>query len=66
MVVRAGLLQLHHELPGEQDIAAHKEAAIEKHMEWIQKAAAQSLNVLCLRELFFAPYFAAEQNRRWY
>ena len=66
MVVRAGLLQLHHELPGEQDIAAHKEAAIEKHMEWIQRAAAQSLNVLCLQELFFAPYFAAEQNRRWY
>ncbi len=66
MIVRAGLLQLHHELPGELDIAVHKEAAIEKHVEWIKKAAAQSVNVLCLQELFFAPYFAAEQDRRWY
>ncbi len=66
MIVRAGLLQLHHELPGEQDIAAHKRAAIEKHVEWIKKAAAQSVNVLCLQELFFAPYFAAEQDRQWY
>ncbi|AUW94718.1 hypothetical protein BXT84_12820 [Sulfobacillus thermotolerans] len=66
MKVRAGLLQLRHELSGEHDVERHKAAAIEKHVKWIQQAGDQAVNILCLQELFFAPYFAAEQDRRWY
>ncbi|PSR33428.1 MAG: acyltransferase [Sulfobacillus thermosulfidooxidans] len=66
MTIRAGLLQLHHELSGEYDVAAHKAAAIQKHVEWIGQAHAKAVNILCLQELFSAPYFAAEQDKRWY
>lgn len=66
MTIRAGLLQLRHDLPGDAPINEHKGVAIAKHTEWISKAADQGVQVLCLQELFFGPYFAAEQHRRWY
>ncbi len=66
MTFIAGLLQLSHDLAGEESISRHKQAALEKHTTWIREAAAQGVNVLCLQELFFGPYFAAEQDRRWY
>ena len=66
MTVRAGLLQLSHDLPGEDPVESHKSAAIAKHLEWIAQASTQGVQILCLQELFFGPYFAAEQNRRWY
>ncbi|MHB1957126.1 MAG: nitrilase-related carbon-nitrogen hydrolase, partial [Sulfobacillus sp.] len=66
MTIRAGLLQLRHDLPGDAPINEHKDVAIAKHTQWISKAADQGVQVLCLQELFFGPYFAAEQHRRWY
>lgn len=66
MNIKAGLLQLSHDLDGRESIERHKAAAMEKHLEWIHKAAEEQVNVLCLQELFFGPYFAAEQDRRWY
>ncbi|CAB1127933.1 Acyltransferase [Candidatus Hydrogenisulfobacillus filiaventi] len=66
MIVRAGLLQLSHDLDGRESVERHKEAALAKHEAWIERAAGEGVNLLCLQELFFAPYFAAEQDRRWY
>ncbi len=66
MNIKAGLLQLSHDLDGQESIESHKAAAIEKHLKWIAQAAQEHVNVLCLQELFFGPYFAAEQDRRWY
>jgi len=47
-------------------LAAVKDAAIQKHLELIRQAAEGGANVCCLQELFFAPYFPAEQDPRWY
>ncbi|MDA8193912.1 MAG: acyltransferase [Thermaerobacter sp.] len=66
MNVKVGLLQLAHEVPGTEPIARHKREAIAKHTRWIHQAAQEGVNILCLQELFFGPYFAAEQDRRWY
>jgi beta-ureidopropionase len=39
---------------------------IDKHLELIEQAARKKVRVLCLQELFYGPYFCAEQNIRWY
>jgi len=39
---------------------------IDKHLGLIDEAAEREVKVLCLQELFSAPYFPAEQDTRWY
>lgn len=39
---------------------------IEKHLRLIEQAAEQGAQVVCLQELFYGPYFPAEQETRWY
>ncbi len=65
-IVRAGLVQARHELDGREPVEAHKRWAIDKHLRLIDAAAAQGIQILCLQELFFGPYFCAEQDDRWY
>jgi len=39
---------------------------IERHLPLIDEAGARGVNVLCLQELFYGPYFPAEQDPKWY
>ena len=39
---------------------------VDKHLKLIEKAAKQKAQVLCLQELFYGPYFCAEQQEKWY
>jgi beta-ureidopropionase len=67
-MLRGGLIQA--ATPADVDpkgpIAPIKEAMIAKHLKLIEQAAAQKVNVLCLQELFYGPYFCAEQDAKWY
>jgi beta-ureidopropionase len=65
-LVRGGLIQLHNPLGPEHSLAKIKKAMIDKHIPMIEKAAAKGVQVLCLQEIFYGPYFCAEQNVRWY
>src|SRR6059058_5294569 len=56
--VRAALIQAHANMP--------KEEAIKKHEELIAEAAAKGAQITCLQEIFFGPYFCAEQDPKWY
>jgi beta-ureidopropionase len=56
--VRAALVQCNANLP--------KEEAIDKHIELIEKAAAEGAKVTGLQEIFHGPYFPAEQDPKWY
>ncbi|MGE3109389.1 MAG: nitrilase-related carbon-nitrogen hydrolase [Phycisphaerales bacterium] len=47
-------------------LAAIKHAAIEKHLVLIDQAAQRGAKICCLQEMFFGPYFCAEQNPKWY
>ncbi|QOI99152.1 MAG: acyltransferase [Phycisphaeraceae bacterium] len=42
-----------------------KSRLIDAHVGLVQQAAAAGANLVCLQELFYAPYFPAEQNTRW-
>lgn len=65
-VVRVGLIQAKHEVHGDEPVEKHKIAAIEKHLKLIKKAVDKKAQLVCLQEIFFGPYFCAEQNIKWY
>lgn len=65
-VTRAALIQATNALPGSDDLEAIKHANVEKNVELIRQAAEKGSNVCCLQELFYGPYFPAEQDTRWY
>jgi N-carbamoylputrescine amidase len=39
---------------------------IEKHVAMIRHAGAEGAQIVCLQEIFYGPYFCAEQTTRWY
>ncbi len=65
-IVRAGLVQAGIGRDAPQGIHELKEFMLEKHLSLINAAAAKGVEVLCLQELFYGPYFPAEQDARWY
>lgn len=65
-IVRAGLIQAALSEPVESPLQKIKNSMIERHVALIKEAADKGTQVLCLQELFYGPYFCAEQNTRWY
>ncbi|HUF01036.1 MAG TPA: nitrilase-related carbon-nitrogen hydrolase [Gaiellaceae bacterium] len=57
-VVRAALIQAHANVP--------KEEALSKHVEMIEEAAGRGAQITCLQEIFFGPYFCAQQDPKWF
>lgn len=64
--VKIGLIQASNDVSGEASVAEHKEAAIAKHIKLIEEAANQGAQIVCLQEIFYGPYFCAEQTTKWY
>ena len=56
--VRAALTQAHANLP--------KQEALDKHVTMIEEAAGKGAEVVCLQEIFFGPYFCAQQEPKWF
>jgi beta-ureidopropionase len=65
-VVRGALIQATLCEPATSPAAAVKKAMIDKHIALIASAAKEGAQVVCLQELFYGPYFCAEQEVRWY
>ena len=65
-IVRAGLIQASVGADAPQALDRLKQFMIDKHVSLIEQAAAGGVRVLCLQELFYGPYFCAEQDARWY
>ncbi|HWP44526.1 MAG TPA: nitrilase-related carbon-nitrogen hydrolase [Blastocatellia bacterium] len=64
--VRCGLIQASNACSTDEPIEKIKQANIEKNMRYIEEAARQGVQILCLQEVFTTPYFCAEQQTRWY
>src|SRR5581483_1454680 len=64
--VRCGLIQASTPVTGDRPLAAIKKAMLDKHLKMIEQAAKKKVQILSLQELFYGPYFCAEQNARWY
>lgn len=65
-MIRCGLIQAKNELGPDHPLEDIKSAMIDKHIKMLEDAAAKGVNILCLQELFYGPYFPAEQNTKWY
>src|SRR5580692_565154 len=66
-VVRCGLIQASCEWSADKySLADIKEKMIAKHEKLIAAAAKKDVQILALQELFYGPYFCAEQHARWY
>src|SRR2546426_12322203 len=66
-IVRCGLMQAQCEWSPEKfSLAEIKKKMIAKHEHLIADAAKQKVQILGLQELFYGPYFSAEQQTRWY
>ncbi len=65
-IVRAGLIQASVGTEAPQELDQLKKYMIDKHVSMIEQAAGEGVEVLCLQELFYGPYFCAEQDARWY
>ena len=65
-IVRGGLIQATLCEAATSPVASVKEAMIDKHVALIAEAAGRGAQVVCLQELFYGPYFCAEQQSKWY
>jgi beta-ureidopropionase len=66
-IVKSGLIQMSIPLTeGEAGLPEIMEAMIQKHIPYIESAGEQGVQILCLQELFNAPYFCPSQDSRWY
>ncbi|NNE47539.1 MAG: acyltransferase, partial [Rhodothermales bacterium] len=64
--VRAGLIQATLSESADSPIDKIKRSMIDKHVGLIEEAARKDAQVVCLQELFYGPYFPAEQKEKWY
>lgn len=65
-IVKCGLIQTTSVELANKSLETIKKEMIDKHLKMIEDAAKQGVQVLCFQELFYGPYFPAEQNPKWY
>jgi beta-ureidopropionase len=65
-IVRGGLIQATLCEPATSPVEKIMKAMIDKHVAMIDQAAREGVEVICLQELFYGPYFCAEQEIKWY
>ena len=65
-VVKCGLIQASNACATTEPLDKIRDANVAKHVTFIEQAAAQGVQILCMQEIFTGPYFCAEQNTRWY
>ncbi|TPW21364.1 MAG: N-carbamoylputrescine amidase [Elusimicrobia bacterium] len=65
--VRCGLIQTSCDWsPKKYSLADIKKKMIDKHVKLIEQAGKKKVQILCLQEIFYGPYFCCEQDTRWY
>ena len=65
-IVKAGLIQASHACGTEEKLDVIREANVAKHVDLIERAGREGVQLLCMQEIFTGPYFCAEQSTRWY
>lgn len=65
-IVRGGLIQCSLSESADKPIEVIKKSMIDKHVALIEDAGKRGVQILCLQEIFYGPYFCAEQKTKWY
>ena len=64
--VKCGLIQTSMACKAEEKIETIRTANLDKTLGFVEQAAKEGVQILCMQEIFTGPYFCAEQNTRWY
>jgi len=70
--VRCGLVQTKNDIATKNGdvtpalLEKIRKTQMEKHLDYVKKAAEQKVQIICFQEIFTGPYFCAEQNPNWY
>src|SRR6516162_576488 len=64
--IRGGLIQIKADVSLDGTTDDVKKRMIDKTLPFVERAGTSGVQVLCLQELFYGPYFCAEQRTRWY
>ena len=65
-IVRAGLIQATLNEDPAAPVAQIRQRMLDKHVALLEEAAGKGVEVVCMQELFYGPYFCAEQEEKWY
>ena len=65
-VVKCGLIQTSMACAVDESLETIRQANLDRTMGFIEQAGKAGVQILCMQEIFTAPYFCAEQNPRWY
>jgi beta-ureidopropionase len=65
-VIRCALIQAANVASVDRPLEEVKQAMMDKHEQYIADAAQRGSQITCLQEIFYGPYFCAEQQTRWY
>src|SRR3954471_24813815 len=65
-IVRCSLIQATNAAPPDSSLEATKKDMLDKHVAYIEKAPHDGAQIVCLQEIFYGPYFCAEQTTKWY
>src|SRR4029453_15262931 len=65
-IVRCSLIQATNAESPSSSLDKIKQVMTDKHVAMIRKAAPDGAQIVCLQEIFYGPYFCAEQSTRWY
>ncbi len=66
-IVKCGLIQTSCDwTTPKHSLVEIKKKMIDKHIPWIEKAGKAGVQMLCMQEIFYGPYFCAEQDLKWY
>ncbi|MBI2385678.1 MAG: acyltransferase [Elusimicrobia bacterium] len=66
-IVKCALIQTKCDwLPPKYSLQQIKSKMIDKHVAMIEAAAKKGVQMLSLQEIFYGPYFCAEQDVKWY
>ena len=65
-IITCGLIQRKCDLAGDQPLDKIKQSMIDKNLKLVEEAGQKNVKILCLQEIFFGPYFPAEQETKWY
>ncbi|MCB1605895.1 MAG: hypothetical protein KDI71_02815 [Xanthomonadales bacterium] len=64
--VKCGLIQTSLAGSTDQPLSSIRALNLEKTLGYIEQAGREGVKILCMQEIFTAPYFCAEQDARWY
>lgn len=65
-LVKCGLIQTSMACAASESLEVIREANVAKTVGYIEQAAREGVQILCMQEIFTGPYFCAEQNPRWF